>query len=158
MNGPQCPESVLVIPSAWNSDELFDRENQIWYTSHMLPPKTVASLLPHQVRTAADVAAQKAASPDIVTPNGSIRFTSDGIVLESGGQQIKVTRNGIQIRSAMSVEITAGTNIDCKGGTVLQIRSGADLTVNGSGNVTVSGGATTSIKGAIVTANGKNIS
>jgi len=124
---------------------------------HMIPPKTLATY-PLQQKTAADLTAQKTASADIVTPNGSIRFTSDGIVLESGGQQIKVTRTGIQIRSTMNIEITAGTNLDCKGGTALKITSGADLTVNGSANVTVSGSATTSIKGAIVTANGKNIS
>lgn len=44
-------------------------------------------------------------SPDIVTPNGSIRFTPSGIVLEAFGNKIEIGQKGIDIRCNMDVNI-----------------------------------------------------
>jgi hypothetical protein len=44
-------------------------------------------------------------SPDIITPNGSIRFTSNGIVLESGASRISISSGQIEIQCPANVKI-----------------------------------------------------
>lgn len=55
-------------------------------------------------------------SPDIVTPNGSIRFTANGIVLESGPSRITIGPGLIEINSPTVVKVN---------GAVVNINNGA---------------------------------
>lgn len=55
-------------------------------------------------------------NPDIITPNGSIRFTSNGIVLESGSSRITIGPGQIEINCNAVVKVN---------GTVVNINNGA---------------------------------
>ena len=55
-------------------------------------------------------------NPDIITPNGSIRFTSNGIVLESGASRITIGPAQIEIVGAANVKVN---------GAVVNINNGA---------------------------------
>jgi hypothetical protein len=55
-------------------------------------------------------------SPDIVTPNGSIKFTSNGIVLESGPSRIFIGPGQIEIQCPANVKVN---------GAIVNINNGA---------------------------------
>jgi hypothetical protein len=57
-----------------------------------------------------------ASSPDIVTPNGSIKFTSNGIVLESGTSRILIGPAQIEISTQAVVKVN---------GAIVNINNGA---------------------------------
>ena len=57
-----------------------------------------------------------ATSPDLVTPNGSLRFTSTGIKLEAGSSSISIGPAGIEISAPGPVKIN---------GVIVNINNGA---------------------------------
>ena len=119
----------------------------------MSQPKALPDFLPLKQNMVEGLTPNKAVA-DIVTPNGSIRFSSNGIIIESGGQQIQVGPGGIRISSKFNLTFDVRSSVEMKSGTVIQFASGTSLEMKSGTAIDIRSCSTVDIKGAPVKVNG----